>query len=572
MTDIGPKVRRREVVKLGAATVIGAATGHLSRRVAAAGESAEYDFIIVGSGHNALVCAAYLVKAGLHVLVLEAADRIGGNTATERLTGPNFLHEPCSNHPGSFVDSLPVKELELDRFGVTFGPKPDLVSTLPFADGENINMWHDLDRTTEEIARFSRRDAGTFRDLYPAFMAFSKATGSYRKTPIGYGPSYEELAMQRPDGGLWLRRSMESATETIRDVYHEEHVRLFMLAFASGSRHPVDGPGTGLRPFAGSFGLMTRGVATSIGGTGSIAHGLARLLERHDCPIVTRQFVTRLVVKNGRCVGVETANGDVFRARRGVVSSASVPQLLDMAPPGTLDDVFRESVRQWKPNPLTRMCAHYALRKPPLWKVGNDWRPAIRGDIMESWDGFIRSMSAARERRVYEGAPTINTFTATVADPSRAPEGQHTLKVLVLYPLELADGGRARWDEIKHEVAARNFEILRKYVRNLEDENIVGSYVASPLDIAGRNINNADGSCHGGAHLASQSGRMRPVPGWASHRMPINGLYLTGAGTHPGGSVTGLPGRNAAWVILDDLGTSIPAVLETAAAGKAVFA
>ena len=116
-----------------------------------------------------------------------------------------------------------------------------------------------------------------------------------------------------------------------------------------------------------------------------------------------------------------------------------------------------------------------------------------------------------------------------------------------------------------------SIEVLRKYVRNLEDENIAGSFVASPLDIAGRNINNADGSCHGGAHLASQSGWMRPVPGWASHRMPINGLYLTGAGTHPGGSVTGLPGRNSAWVILDDLGTSTPAVLEAAAGGKTVL-
>jgi phytoene dehydrogenase-like protein len=571
MTDTGPKIPRRDVMKLGAATVIGAATGHLSRRVAAAETPAQYDYVVIGSGHNGLVCAGYLARAGLRVLVLEASDQIGGNTATERLTGPDFLHEPCSNHPGSFVNSLPMKELELDRFGVEFGPKPDLVAALPFADGENITMWHDLDRTAKEIARFSRRDADTFRDLYRSYGEFARATGSYRRTPIGYGPSYQELAMQRPDGGVWLRRSMESAIETILDVFREEHVRLFMLSFATGSRHPVDGPGTGIRPFSGAFGAMTRSVATSIGGTGTIAQGLARHIEHHDGAILTRQFVTRLVVEDNHCAGVETANGDVFRARRGIVSTASVPQLLDMAPPGSLDQVFQESIRQWKPNPLTRMCVHYALRRPPLWKVGDEWRPAIRGNIMESWDGFIRSMSAARERRVYEGASTINTFTATVADPSRAPAGQHTFKVLVLYPLELADGGRARWDAIKYDVASRNLEVLRKYVRNLEDENIAGSFVASPLDIAGRNINNADGSCHGGAHLASQSGWMRPVPGWASHRMPINGLYLTGAGTHPGGSVTGLPGRNAAWVILEDLGTSIPAVLEAAAGGKTVL-
>ena len=119
-------------------------------------------------------------------------------------------------------------------------------------------------------------------------------------------------------------------------------------------------------------------------------------------------------------------------------------------------------------------------------------------------------------------------ITATLADPSRAPEGQHTVKMITLQPYDLADGGAARWDEIKHELAERHLEEMRPFIRNLDDGNIIGTHIGSPLDIAGRNINNVGGTCHGGAESHAQMGPMRPVFGWASHRMPIDGLYQTG--------------------------------------------
>ena len=144
---------------------------------------------------------------------------------------------------------------------------------------------------------------------------------------------------------------------------------------------------------------------------------------------------------------------------------------------------------------------------------------------------------------------------------ARTPSGKHTLKVLSFFPYELAEGGAQRWDEIKDSVAKRNLDHLRKFAPNLTDDVILGTCVESPLDLERRNRHNWRGTCHGGDLSPAQSGNMRPVPGWASHRLPIARLYQTGATTHPGGSVSGGPGRNAAWVVLHDLGMSLETVI-----------
>jgi phytoene dehydrogenase-like protein len=155
--------------------------------------------------------------------------------------------------------------------------------------------------------------------------------------------------------------------------------------------------------------------------------------------------------------------------------------------------------------------------------------------------------------------PVLLVVCPTVADPSRAPAGRHTLKVIGFQPYELP-GGAIRWDEIKADVSAANLEHLRRYAPDLTDGTILASVIESPLDLERRNAHNWHGSCHGGDMSPSQSGKLRPVPGWAQYRLPIPGLYQTGATTHPGGSVSAAPGRNAAMAMLKDLGRSVDEV------------
>ena len=148
--------------------------------------------------------------------------------------------------------------------------------------------------------------------------------------------------------------------------------------------------------------------------------------------------------------------------------------------------------------------------------------------------------------------PPLLVVCSTVADPSRAPEGRHTLKIIGFHPYDLP-GGPEHWDEIKRGLGA-NLNYLRKFAPNLTDDKILARLVKSPLDLERTNPHNWHGTCHGGAQSPAQLGGLRPVPGWAQHRMPIPGLYQTGATTHPGGSVSAGPGRNAALVMLQDLG------------------
>src|SRR5207302_5675468 len=158
-------------------------------------------------------------------------------------------------------------------------------------------------------------------------------------------------------------------------------------------------------------------------------------------------------------------------------------------------------------------------------------------------------------------------LTPTVADPSRAPSGGHTLKLVAMHPYDCL-GGPQRWDEIKDEVADSHLRLLRRYAPNLSEDKVLATEVRSPLDLERYNRHNWHGSCHGGDMGPAQSYRLRPAAGWASHRTPIQGLYQTGSTTHPGGSVTGAPGRNAAMVLLSDLGRDLDEVVSPGAAAR----
>jgi phytoene dehydrogenase-like protein len=157
--------------------------------------------------------------------------------------------------------------------------------------------------------------------------------------------------------------------------------------------------------------------------------------------------------------------------------------------------------------------------------------------------------------------PPLHVICCSVADPTRAPAGMHTVKVVGYQPYQLKEGPQ-HWDVIKRHVSDANLNYLRRFSPNLTEDKILARVIDSPLDLERMNPHNWHGSCHGGAQNAAQSGPLRPVPGWAQHRMPIPGLYQTGATTHPGGSVTGAPGRNAATVMLKDFGTSIEDVVK----------
>jgi phytoene dehydrogenase-like protein len=513
----------------------------------------EADVVVAGAGHNSLVAAAYLARAGYEVLVLEARPVVGGNTATEELTLPGFLHDSCSTAHNLIQASPALRELRLEEeYGLEY-IRPDPVAHVVCGDGESITQWRDLDRTCEEIARFSARDADAYRRLIADYDAAKGAFGAYRNNPVGRAPRPDEVL-----DGRWRRRLAMSAWDVIRSEFEEEHVRAFLVWMAFMTVQPADRPGTGLLASSLVYGRQQHSWTLPRGGSAALPLALARLIEDRGGAILTDKRVTGLVLEGGRCAGVETADGETYRARKAVVSTVHVKHLAGMASAEAWGEDFLDGVERWREG-VTLFPTHLATTVAPTFAGAAGEVTPVASGVAPSVDRLLRLGSDVERGLLAEDDPPLLVVCGSVADPSRAPEGRHSLKVIGFHPYALAEGGAERWDEVKERVADANLAQLRRFAPNLTEETILARVVKSPLDLERMNAHNWHGTCHGGDMGPSQSGALRFQP-----RSPVEGLYLTGATTHPGGSVSAAPGRNTAIVLLEDLGTSLEEVTANA--------
>jgi phytoene dehydrogenase-like protein len=520
----------------------------------------QFDIVIAGAGHNSLITAAYLAKAGFSCLVLEARPIIGGNTMTEELTLPGFLHDTCSTTHAIFMQS-PIwsnQELPLAEYGLEY-IQADPVSHVVFSDGTYITQWMDIERTCGEIAKFSRRDAGTYRKMIAEWRNIAPVFNKIRYTPAGWDPAVSNALATHPQGAVWLRRQALSAWDIIDAAFEDWHVKAWMVWFAEGTLQPADRPGTGTLAYSFVAGRQRNGWAIPKGGSGSLPLALQRIIEDHGGTILTNQPVQQLILEGGRCVGVETASGEQFRARHAVVSTIHIKHLVNMAPAEAWGDAFLYGVETYKAG-RTMFVSHYATTEPPRFTVDGDTLAIVGAGVAQTAERQLRIEADFHHRTVATDQPVLLVLTPSVEDSARTPEGKHMVKIINLQPYSLREGPE-HWDEIKEQVAANNLACLQQYAPNLTNDKILATEIRSPLDLERYNSHNWHGSCHGGDMSPAQSETLRPVPGYAQHRMPIPGLYQTGATTHAGGSVTGAPGRNAATVLLHDLGRDINEVI-----------
>src|SRR5437762_1858938 len=243
-----------------------------------------------------------------------------------------------------------------------------------------------------------------------------------------------------------------------------------------------------------------------------------------------------------------------FLAWMAVMSTIHIKHLPGVVGERHLPDSFVESVGRWKPS-IAMFVTHYALSEAPRFGAGHG-RESVAMAALESIDELRALLADQRSGRIHLDEPVLLAITSSLVDSSRAPAGQHTFKVVTFVPYDLP-GGAQRWDDLKAEVSAAIFDRLCRLSPNLSSRIVLAEHVESPLDMERRNPANWHGSCHGGAAAPDQAGYFRPAAGWSSYRMPIARLYQTGACTHPGGSISGFPGRNCAAVLLSDLGSSL---------------
>jgi phytoene dehydrogenase-like protein len=525
------------------------------------------DIVVAGAGHNSLLTACYLAKAGYRCLVLDARPIPGGGAATEELLLPGFGIDTCATgHTMIRVNpALSRDELGLTAdYGLRYA-EPDPVEQVAFPDGQQFTMWLDPDRTAAEVARFSAADAAAYLRLLDEYDQVKEIFTRSQFTPAGFGPSLDAMLAEHPAGRIWARRRQLSAVQVVQHEFTSRHIQAFLLWLAFQVFQPVDEPGSGVLPYAQTFGRQRRSWSIPLGGSGQLTAALTGYLADHGGTVRCGQRVVRLLLDGGRCAGVRTEDGTEYRAGTAVISTIHVKHLRDMAPADAWPAEFHYGVDTYDVG-VPGFASYYCASAAPEFAADGGPRAAVSAGLAGWPEDVIQLGADLRAGRFISEPPWMLVATPTLADPGRAPAGQHTVKILTPQTYQLP-AGMGGWADVKDGHARHQLDRLRRAAPNFTDEVILASLVKSPADIEELNPHMIHGAFHGGNRGPAFSGLLRPVPGWAAHRMPIPGLYQTGGSTHPGGSITGAPGRNAAIVLLHDLGHDPAEVMSAQPAG-----
>ena len=304
------------------------------------------DIVVAGAGHNSLVAACYLAKAGYRCLVLDARHIPGGGAATEELLLPGYGIDTCATgHTLIRINPL----LTRDELGLVadYGLRyidPDPVAHVAFPDGEHLTMWLHRVRTAAEIARFSAADAAAYLRMLDEYDEVKSIFSASQFTPVGFGPSVDARLADHPRGRVWQRRRVLSAWDIIKHEFSSRHVRAFMLWMAFQTNQAVDVPGSGLLAYSLIFGRQQRSWSILVGGSGRLTEALTGYLESHGSTVLCDKLVTRLVLDGGRCIGVETDDGEQYLASTAVLSTIHVTHLRDMAPADAWPEEFHYGI------------------------------------------------------------------------------------------------------------------------------------------------------------------------------------------------------------------------------------
>ncbi|MFH1122990.1 MAG: NAD(P)/FAD-dependent oxidoreductase [Pseudomonadota bacterium] len=519
-----------------------------------------YDVVLAGGGHNGLIVAAYMAKAGLDVCVVERQDKVGGGAITREWTLPGFKHDMASLIHMT-IQANPL--IHRDELGLQskYGLKyifPDPACAVVFPDQRALVLYQDFDKTCESIAQFSKKDA----DVYPRFCEHARtilkagAASMFSPTPpFGRMVSF----MDQSDGGReYLRTILSSTWDLAGEWFESEQMKIAVARFASEVMIGPRDKGTGVYMF-GFPHFQTWKVAVPEGGSGALSDSLARCIQDLGGTIMVSSPIKAIKVEGGEAKGVILESGEEILAKKAVVSNLNVKQLfLQMTKPEDLPADFPTRVERIQQSNFMAMNQAVALNEAPKYKAGKAVDECFFVEISPFEEEFLRIFDEYTYGIPSSRMPLLGV--ASLVDPTRAPEGKHTLYLYHYEPYNLKDGGPEKWNDIKEKLADDIMETVREYTTNMGPENILGRYLFSPLDIEEYNpaMNNGD-IMHIGAYL-SQYFSNRPLPGWGQYRTPVKKLYMCGGSTHPGAGISG-GGRAATAAIMEDLGLDLRKII-----------
>ena len=527
--------------------------------------SSQYDAIVIGAGHNGLTAASYLAGAGLSTLVLERREIVGGCCVTEEIA------PGCRASTTSYIASMLrpeiIRDLELASHGLRMVPC-DPALQVPFPDGQVIPWWADRDRTIAELRKISAKDANTFVRVDDELKKLARYLQPFFLEPP---PEFEVDGLQswwnllrvgkrfRGITNNEIAQLISFLTGSLGDFldrnYESEKIKTLFLANNVYGKHggPYD-PGTALGLL---FHLLSGGefelqgfYGHVIRGMGAITQALAAAARKRGVEIRTSAPVALINVRNDRVRGVVLEDGTEIAAR--VILSNADPKrtFLGLIEKSELPEDFRHAVQGIKMNGPCAKVNLVLAEEPRVNGMPSDASPAQRAlfTLVPSLEFAERCYDIAKFGEIPEQL-WVDCVVASNVDNTLAPEGRHIMTCFVQYvPYFLRSG---TWDQNRDLLGDRVIKKIAEYAPNVAGA-VVARQVLTPLDLE-RIYGLTEGNIFHGDLTLEQLFFMRPVAGWSQYRTPISGLYLCGAGAHPGGGVTGAPGHNAAFQVLRDL-------------------
>ncbi len=506
----------------------------------------QYDAIIVGGGHNGLVCAHYLAKAGKQVLVLERRDFVGGAVTTEELwPGYSF---PTYSYVCYVLQPQVIDDMRLRDYGFRVH-QMDPTYFLPFPDGRRILSWRDEAAFAREIAQFSERDAAAL----PRFQEIERRMASLvHRWIMKPAPSYDQMledARQTGDEALLERMFTGSLAGLLEEHFESPEVQgFFAMAWDAGD---PDAPGSLLSSAFPMISIFTRpeDYGIVVGGMGTITQAMAASVMADGVEIRTAAEVKEILLDDSGAAGVRLVDGQEIRADIVISNADPKRTFLSLVPDGSLPPVFVDQVKNLKTQ-AAYLKFHASLTDLPDFTryFGDDYDPRYLAytNVRPSLDAARTCWADAISGQVTD-SPLLSIQIPSVLDQTLVPNGGHVMSIWVQYaPVDPVNG---TWDELRESTGEALIDIMQEYASNIR-EVIRDWTLFTPRDIEQR-VGLTDGNIRHIDMIAGQVFDQRPLPGYSDYSTPIDRFYLCGAGTHGGGEVTGAPGHNAARAILE---------------------
>lgn len=511
-----------------------------------------FDVVIIGGGPNGLMAAAYLSRAGLSTLVIERRHEIGGGLATEETLFPGYYTNPHAVYH-MMTDYLPVlRDFDISPHGLSF-VKPNVQVAGLFGNGESLVLCNQIEDSKDSMAKFSPRDAAHYGKLMRTWRRLVDdviAPGTY-VPPVAPIDMIE--AFERTEAGREVLRLTEmSPVEIIDEHFTDERIKTIMLYLAC--MWGLDPHDTGLGFLVPLYIDRAMNKAVCYGGSHKFAGSLSRVIHANGGLILDNAEVTRIIVENGRATGVEVFDGRVIHAD-AILSSLPPPQTFgQLIERQHVPKELVATAEDWEWEHWSFFTVAVASEQPPQYRADDPWVNDAFMTIMgyESTDQLLDQWDAVRAGQLGDVAGGHATIE-TRYDPTLPRIPGHAVSFLQTHvPGQIEGGWKARTDEM----VDRQMELWQRHAPNLGGANILVQNAETPLDIETRLVNMVNGSIKHGDYNSLQMGIFRPHESCVGGRTPIEGLYLCGASSYPGGLVIGGPGYIAATTAVGDLGAN----------------